>query len=223
VNLLPESAASVIRVCLIDDHKILVDGLASMLSAEPDIDVVGQSYTVTDGLAMVSSSEVDLVLLDLRMNGEEGFDFLDRFKETGSKARVVILAGQAEDEDVIRLAGLGVSGVILKTAAREELLKCIRQVASGEPWFSPQHLSVILRSLSTHNAQSDDTQLTEREKMVLRSVMEGLSNKEIADKLQSRESAIKFMLQTLFRKTGVHNRSQLVRVAFEKYRDQLMT
>ena len=217
-----DTAIAPIRICLVDDHKILLDGLASMLAAEPDTEVVGRCYNVADGLALVSAVEVDLVLLDLRMNGEEGFDFLDRFKDTGSKARVVILAGQAEDDDVIRLASMGVSGIILKNSSREDLLKCIRQVAAGEPWFSAPHLNAILRNLSTPAAQSEEAALTDREKTVLRGVLEGFSNKEIADRLGSSESAVKFMIQTLFRKTGVHNRSQLVRVAIEKYRDELM-
>src|SRR5262249_27921304 len=152
---------------------------------------------------------------------ETGFQLLERLRQTEFSGRVIILAGEVEEEDVVRLATLGVSGVMLKTSPPQLLIQCIRQVAAGTPWFDPNHVAALLRSISGRNVQ-DDAAFTDREREVLRSLLEGLTNKEIAERLQLRETAVKFILQTLFRKTGVHTRSQLVRIALEKYREQLI-
>ena len=102
-----------------------------------------------------------------------------------------------------------------------ELLRCIRSVASGEAWLEQNHLNALLHELSRPHHEESEQALTDREKAVLRSLLQGLSNKQIAERMQVRETAVKFIIQTLFRKTGVHARSQLVRVALEKYREEL--
>ena len=192
-----------------------------MLGAEPDIKVVALCQKVADAAQVAVSQQVDLFLVDLRLQGEEGFELLEKLREMKHPARVVILAAQVEVAELVRLVGLGVSGIILKKSPPGELLQCIRSVASGGAWLEQNHLNALLRELSRPHQDEPQQALTDREKAVMRSLLEGLSNKQIAERMHIRETAVKFILQTLFRKTGVHARSQLVRIALGKYREEL--
>ena len=192
-----------------------------ILGGEADIKMVALCQKVADAAQVAVSQEVDLFLVDLRLQGEEGFDFLERLHGMGHRARVVILAAQVEVGELVRLVSLGVSGIILKKSPPGELLRCIRSVAAGEAWLEQNHLNALLHELSRPQPGESEQPLTDKEKTVLRSLLQGLSNKQIAERMHIRETAVKFYLQTLFRKTGVHARSQLVRVALEKYREEL--
>ncbi len=192
-----------------------------MLGEEPDIKIVALCQKVADAADVAVSQKVDLFLVDLRLQGEEGFEMLEKLHGMEHPARVVILAAQVEVAELIRLVSLGVSGIILKKSSPGELLRCIRSVASGEVWLEQSHLNALLGELSKPHQDKSGQALTDREKTVLRSLLQGFSNKQIAERMHIRETAVKFLLQTLFRKTGVHARSQLVRVALEKYREEL--
>ena len=218
----PTRAPQRIRICLLDDHKVLSQGLAVMLGGEADIEVVGQCYKVADAVQVATSQDVDLFLIDLRLEGEDGSTLAERLREMEHPARVLVLAAQVEPADLVRLVRLGVSGIVLKNSPPEALLQSIRSVAAGEAWLGQDHLSALLRELSKNHLEAQ-TALTEREREVLRSLLQGLSNKEIAERLLVRETTVKFLLQNLFHKNGVHTRSQLVRVALEKYRGELLT
>lgn len=192
-----------------------------MLGGEPDIKVVALCQKVADAAQVAVSQKVDLFLVDLRLQGEDGFDFLERLHQMEHPARVVILAAQVEVTELVRLVSLGVSGIILKKSPPGELLRCIRSVAAGEAWLEQSHLNALLHELSKPQHDESEQALTDKEKAVVRSLLQGLSNKQIAERMHIRETAVKSLLQTLFRKTGVHARSQLVRVALEKYREEL--
>jgi len=192
-----------------------------MLGGEPDIKVVALCQKVAEAAQVAVAQQVDLFLVDLRLQGEEGFELLEKLHGMRHPARVVILAAQVEVAELVRLVSLGVSGIILKKSPPGELLRCIRSVASGEAWLEQNHLNALLHELSRPQHEESEQALTDREKAVLRSLLQGLSNKQIAERMQVRETAVKFIIQTLFRKTGVHARSQLVRVALEKYREEL--
>ena len=219
----PTMAPHRIRICLLDDHRILSEGLAMVLGAESDIEVVAQCYNVADAVQVAGSQAVDLFLVDLRLKGEDGFALIERLRGMKHPARVVVLAAQVEDVELVRLVRLGVAGIILKHSPPGELVHCIRFVASGEVWLDQKHIRVLIRELSKPAGNESDKALTGREKEVLRALLQGLSNKEIAERLEIRETGVKFLLQNLFRKTGVHTRSQLVRIAMQRYRDELGT
>ena len=192
-----------------------------MLGGERDIEVVALCQNVADAAQVAVSQQIDLFLVDLRLQGEEGFDLLEKLHRMEHPARVVILAAQVEVAELVRLVSLGVSGIILKKNPPGELLQCIRSVAVGEAWLEKGHLNALLHELSRPSRDESEQALTDKEKTVLRLLLQGLSNKQIAERMHIRETAVKFYLQTLFRKTGVHARSQLVRVALEKYREEL--
>ena len=118
---------------------------------------------------------------------------------------------------------LGGAGIFMKHSSAATLSQAIRQVMSGGVWFEQEHLRRMLDAPLTekHDERASNEQLGERERRVLRYILEGLTNKQIADGLDISESSVKASLQQLFDKAGVRTRSQLVRVALEQYRDQL--
>jgi DNA-binding NarL/FixJ family response regulator len=206
-----------IRICIIDDHLLVAEGVTALLEAEPDIKVVARCATVEEGMQALTSQSIDLALLDLNLGDEHGLALVNRLRDANVYVRVLVVAAAVTDEDVIRLAASGVSGILLKDSPPTLLLRAIRKVMAGEVWFSQPHLRTVLRSFSDKRDTITKSGTTERERAVLSSLLEGCSNKEIASKLGVSETTIKTILQQLFVKHGVHNRSQLVLIALERY------
>ncbi len=217
----PQPARNTVRVCLLDEHRILCQALAEFLRQEPDIEVVAACHHSADALDVCQAGRADLLLLDLHPESP-GFDLLAQLQECGFPGKVVVLAAGVGDHDVVRLTSLGVSGMILKDAAPDRLVRCVREVSAGQLWFDAEQMRRILGKLAQRNGHSVESGFTDRERKVLRMLLDGASNKEIAAHLKIGVSTVKFLFQTLFRKTGVHTRSQLVRVVLERHRAELL-
>ncbi len=133
---------------------------------------------------------------------------------------LVVTAGVTELE-AVQLIRQGAAGILRKHCSPAALAESIREVHSGRDYFEPGYLKSVMAGIAAPAPEYRRKKLTERERQVLQYVFEGLANKEIAERLQVSESAIKATLQQLFTKTGVRTRSQLVRTALEHYKDQL--
>ncbi len=210
------TAAALIRLLLVDDHALFREGLVRLLSAEPDLRVVAHVATVPEGLAALAEGDIDVVLLDVDLRNERGLDFLVRAREQGFEGPVLLVtAGIAESQAALFILH-GASGIFLKQDSVELLAKGIRTVAEGRAWIDHWQLTSLVNR-PPDAPPSDGTPLTAREREVLRGVFDGLANKEIAARLAVSESSVKAVLQQLFHKTGVRTRSQLVRIALERY------
>jgi two-component system nitrate/nitrite response regulator NarL len=161
------------------------------------------------------------VLLDLDLGQERGADFLDRLRNTRFDGKVLLVTADVNDNEVPSLIRKGISGVFMKHWSPALLIQGIRETMEGKALFRQDQLRRALERAEVPSADQRRSKLTVRERHVLSFVFEGLANKQIADRLQVSEAAIKASLQQLFAKTGVRTRSQLVRVALEQYRDQL--
>ncbi len=210
-----------IRILLVDDHALFREGVARLLSPEPDFEVAGSCATVEEAMEVLASRPVDVVLLDFDLGRERGTEFLVRAREASFTGRVLVVTAGLSDADVAQVIARGAAGVFLKHSPPALLSKSIRTIMDGEVWLDQRYLAALLRLRTSRPEEDSKGRLTERERGVLRGVLEGLANKEIAERLQISESAVKAALQQLFNKTGVRNRSQLVRVALEQYQDQL--
>ncbi|MDE3195948.1 MAG: response regulator transcription factor [Acidobacteriota bacterium] len=207
-----------IRILLVDDHSLFRESLSRLLEGEPDIAIVGTCATTAEALSAIAREPVDVVLLDFDLGDEQGTAFLDEAKRQRFEGRVLMVTAGMSDGGTLRAFETGSSGVFLKHSPPAQLVEAIHKVAAGEMWLDSRAVQSLVSGASTRSSEPAAAQhLTARERSVLKSVFEGLTNKEIAGRLQISESSVKAVLQTLFDKTGVRTRSQLVRIALEKH------
>jgi len=211
-----------IHVLLIDDHALFRESVARLLQSEPGFEVVAHCGSSTEALQIIESSKkIDIVLLDLDLGQERGTNFLDALRNTQFNGKVLLVTADVSDSEVPTLIRKGISGVFMKHGSPALLIQGIRETMEGRALFGQDLLRRALERAEAPGPDQRRSKLTERERQVLSFVFEGLANKQIADRLQISETAVKATLQQLFAKTGVRTRSQLVRVALEQYRDQL--
>lgn len=215
------TAAKNIRLLLLDDHALFRESVARLLQAEPGFEVVANCSSGTEALRIIKSREIDIVLLDLDLGEERGADFLESLRTEHFKGKVLLVTAGVNERDVPTFIRKGVSGVFMKHGYPADLIQGIREAMEGKALFNQDLLRKALESANELSTQQATVRFTERERRVLSSVFEGLANKQIGDRLQISESAVKACLQQLFAKTGVRTRSQLVRIALEQYRDQI--
>jgi DNA-binding NarL/FixJ family response regulator len=203
-------------VLLVDDHALFRESVSRMLAMDPQLEIE-HCASIASALQLLAQRAFDLVLLDHDLGSERASQFLPAARQSGFEGRVLVVTAWVSGTEARRLLQQGVAGIFLKHAPLEELTAAIHAVLAGGSWID--------RSLAGEegpvNGESNAPLFNERQRKVLRFVLEGLSNKEIAWRLQISESYVKAILQSLFQKTGVRTRGQLVRVAFEQYEDQL--
>lgn len=204
---------------MLDDHALFRQGIARLLEAESDMQIAGQCATVREALETLERTHCDLVLLDYDLGEERGSEFLARLRFTGWSGHILVITAGVADRQALDLLQHGASGIFPKTDSPELLVEAIRQVMRGEQWLTAHHRRLAEQGAPEPGAAKT---LSNREREVLRSVVEGLANKEIGARLNISESAVKAALQQLFYKTGVRTRGQIVRFALERYRDEVV-
>ena len=209
-----------IRLLILDDHALFRQGLARVLSAEEGFTVVAECSNIADALKCLAETRIDLVLLDVDLGGEYGGEFLARARTSGFAGKVLIVTAGVNEGEASRLLRWGTDGIFLKHDSLPTLFERIAKIMAGESVLDPTSVRALLRRIEGDGHESR-TPLTDRERDVMRGVLEGLGNKQIADRLRVSETSIKGTLQQLFQKTGVRTRAQLARVAVEKYRNEL--
>lgn len=214
------TAAKNIRILLVDDHALFRESVARLLQAEPGFEVVAGCTTGTEAVRVMKSREVDIVLLDLDLGPETGADFLESLRAESFKGKILLVTAGVNEVEVPNLIRRGISGIFMKHGSPAALIQGIREAMEGKALFEQAMLRRAVESVEPVDAHQRQARLTDRERRVLSLIFEGLANKQIADRLQISESAVKACLQQLFAKTGVRTRSQLVRIALERYRDQ---
>jgi two-component system nitrate/nitrite response regulator NarL len=196
------------------------EGLARALEKESEFKVVGQAGSSTEAIGMLDSTGANLVLLDVDLGPERALDFMNAARKAGFQGRVLVVTAGASDHEAVQLVQSGVSGILHKHHSTESLFQTIRQVAAGEVCLEKAYLAPLFRSMD-RTRSSGRPKLTERDKTVLRFVLQGLTNRDIGSRLEISEGAVKASLRHLCEKLGVRTRVQLVRVALDQYRDQL--
>ena len=208
-----------IRALLVDDHELFRESVAQVLGGEPDLDVQ-HCASIRAALPLLAQQQFDLVLLDHDLGSERASQFLPAARQIGFDGRVLVVTAWVSENEARRLMRQGVAGIFLKQAPLKELTASIRTIAAGGA-LPDKRIAGAAPPQEKDGGKAAAAVFNERQRRVLRSVLEGLSNKEIAWRLQISESYVKAILQSLFQKTGVRTRGQLVRVAFEQYEDQL--
>jgi two-component system, NarL family, nitrate/nitrite response regulator NarL len=209
-----------IRLSIVDDHSLFREGLARLLSAEPDFQVVGNSSNLIEAQELLETVEVDLILLDYDLGAEQGSKFLEIAKRAKVRPKVLMVTAGMSSTGMLQVMEQGASGIFLKHSPPGQLAEAIRRVIDGEMWLDPRAVKPVIASAARASDQRTfESKLSDREKTVLKGVLEGAGNKAIAVTLHMSESSVKAVLQQLFAKAGVRTRSQLVRLALEKHQD----
>jgi DNA-binding NarL/FixJ family response regulator len=209
---------SVIRILMVDDHSLFRESLSRLLAADPSFLLVGQCRTVSEAIAAYSQTPTDVVLLDYDLGEEQGVRLLPELKSHLGKAKILMVTAGMPDSVTLQAMEAGISGVFLKHSSLDQLVAAIHQVAKGEIWLDQAAAHSLFGNRSTRRESLERKQpLTPRQSEVLRGILDGLTNKEIAWNLKVSESSIKAVIQELFHKAGVRTRSQLVRIAIERH------
>lgn len=196
------------------------EGMARMLEREPDFTVVGQASTAGEALECAVSSQATVILLDVDLGTERAIDFSSRAGERGFEGRILVLTAGMSDREAVQLIQSGVTGIIHKHHSTDVLCAAIRQVARGEAWLEKKYLGPLFRMVDRTREPARVT-LTERDRTVLRYLLQGLTNREMAARIDISEGAVKASLRHVGKKLGVRTRAQLVKVALEQFKDQL--
>jgi DNA-binding NarL/FixJ family response regulator len=207
---------SKIRVIIADDHAILREGVRALLSASPDIEVVGEAADGRQAVEACKRLDPDVALMDIAMPGLGGIEATLEIRKQGLRARVLVLSQYEDREYVRRLLKAGVSGYVLKKSAGSELANAVRAVARGGLVLDPEVARAAMDESGPEKGGADPYEaLTDREKQVLRLVAEGKSNKEVADVLGISVKTAMSHREHVMEKLHLHNRTELVRFAIK--------
>jgi DNA-binding NarL/FixJ family response regulator len=201
-----------VRILLVDDHRVLREGLERILGFCEDFDVVGSAADGEQALEEARRLEPDLVLLDLALPGMHGLEVIPRLLEQEHRPQILVLTVHDDDEMATKAVRAGAHGYILKSTSSQELTTAIKRVAAGGQYYDP----VVVRGLMREGQTDPQEQLTEREAAVLRLVAAGLTNREIAAQLYVSIDTVKSHLESVFRKLGVGDRTHAVAVALRR-------
>ncbi|HET7476814.1 MAG TPA: response regulator transcription factor [Dermatophilaceae bacterium] len=214
-----EHAEPVVRVLIVDDHRVFADAVAVRLSAEPDIEVVGTAYHPEQALDALDHNPVDVVVLDLDLAGQDGLELGRRLLQRHPAVAVVIVTGLPDDAgQVLRAVQLGIRCWVTKSATVDMLLAGIRSAARGETHLPADMLTEALVYLSTGAPPLAPeveavNRLTRRERDVLHGLMEGLSRNEIGERLRVSPNTVRTHVQSILSKLHVHSALSAVALA----------
>jgi two-component system nitrate/nitrite response regulator NarL len=207
-----------IRILIVDDHSLFRQSLARFLETAPGCHLVGQCGNKAEATLAFSNTQADVVLLDFDLGDVEGVDLIAELKKHQESAKVLMVTAGMPDASAVRVMNAGASGIFLKHGTLDELLMAVERVAAGDIWLGSDELRAIVTSRTARREAPDRARtLTTRQSEVMRGILDGLGNKEIAVAINASESSVKAVIQELFRKAGVRTRSQLVRIAIEKH------
>jgi two-component system NarL family response regulator len=198
-----------IRILLVESHPLTRIGIKTVVSEQADMEIVGEAFSGTEGVAQFRKSQPDITLFGLRTPDLCGVDAVKFIRAESPKANIIILADRAGDTEIRRSLENGACGFVLKDAPTEELIKAIRAVFRGKRYISPEIAEVL-----TDNIGAED--LTPAEQRVVEMIVRGASNKEISAALSITENTVKTHLKNIFDKLNVDDRTQAAMSAIRR-------
>ncbi len=204
-----------IRVFLVDDHEVVRAGLRAWLEMEPDIQVVGEAGTAHEALEKVEAARPDVVVVDLRLPDQSGLSAIRRIRQTHPRMGVVVLSSYANERFLSEALGLRVHAYVLKEAGSDELLRAIRAAAQGEHLLTRASMSALLNQHRPSQPSEDYpfASLSAREMEILALLAEGLTNREIGQRLFLSEGTVRNYISSMMEKLGLRNRVELATYA----------
>jgi two-component system, NarL family, response regulator LiaR len=197
-----------IRILVADDHTLVREGLCGLLATVPDFQVVGQAADGVEATELALTHKPDVLLLDLMMPRRSGLEALQAIHQVQPEIRVLILTSFGDEEQVFAAIKAGALGYLLKDAASQELIQSIREVYSGRLSLSPAMARKLMREMTQPAPAAGPEELTEREAEVLQQLAQGLSNREIGQRLGISEWTVRTHVSHILEKLHVANRTQ---------------
>lgn len=201
-----------IRVLIVEDQRIVREGIVALLEDEEQIEIVGEAANGREAIAMYASLRPDVVLMDLQMPEIDGPEATRQIRAADPQARVLVLTTYATDEFIFTALKAGASGYLLKDTSADQLVAAIKAVQRGETQLSPQIASRLVHGIS----QGRPEPLSSREIEVLRLVADGHNNAMIAEALSITPRTVKAHVQNILAKLGANNRAEAVRLALQQ-------
>lgn len=202
--------SQLIRVFVVDDHKSVVEGFERLINESGIANIIGKAYSIAGCWELLAKNEADVLLLDVKLPDGNGIDICQKIKTKYPDLKILMLTSYSELTIIAKALEEGASGYILKNAMFEEIIEGIRMVFSGEQ-FLCEEVDILINKKKT-----DTLRLSRREHELLRLIVEGLTNSEIADKMCLGYETIKTYRRNLILKLNVHNTAGLVRMALEQ-------
>lgn len=198
-----------IKIMLVDDHLVVRMGIASILSFEPDFEIIGQADSGAEALSMLQILNPDVVIMDLMMPDMDGVTATRQILSAHPNIRILVLTSFGTSIEVHGAIEAGATGVLVKTSTQEEICSAIRLVFNGQNVLSPEIKNTL-------KCSTVDTMISERQKEILRLIANGYSNKEIARILDIGTNCVKYHLRVIFANLGASTRAEAISIAHER-------
>lgn len=206
-----------VRILLVDDHRVMRQGVRALLELQPGFEVVGEAGTGADGIAAVLALRPDVLVLDLRLPDLPGTEVCRRVLAELPDLSVLVLTAISDGPDVLDCVDAGAKGYLLKDVDVTELARTIRHVHAGESVLDPKVTRAVLDRARSAAHEGDPSALTEQERVITGLIAEGLTNKEIGERLYMSASAVKIHISDIMQKLDVRRRAQVVFRAAEEH------
>jgi NarL family two-component system response regulator LiaR len=205
-----------IRIVLVDDHAVVRSGLAAFLMAYDDLELVGEASDGSEAVAVCARVQPDVVLMDLVMPEMDGATATRLIRERYPQIKVIALTSFKEDDLVQGVLAAGAIGYLLKNVSTDDLAGAIRSAHAGRPTLAPEAAQALIQNAARKQDSEPGYDLTDREREVLRLMVEGLNNSAIAEKLFVSRSTIKFHVSNILSKLHVSSRTEAVAYALQQ-------
>ena len=196
------------RVFLLDDHEIVRRGLRELLEQEPDLEVVGEAGTAEEALGRIPATHPDVAVLDVRLPDGDGVEVCREIRSRHPEINCLMLTSFSDDEALLSAIMAGASGYLLKQVKGTDLVDAIRRVAAGESLLDPSMTARVLEHLRAPAEKDELAGLTDQERRVLDLVAEGLTNRQIGERMFLAEKTVKNYVSNLLSKLGMSRRSE---------------
>jgi len=206
-----------IRVLIADDHAIVREGLRTLITAKPGLELVGEAADGNEAVSLARSLQPDVILLDMIMPHKDGLEAIREIKAENPEARILVLTSFSDDDKVFAAIKAGALGYLLKDSTPQQLLQAIQDVYLGQSSLHPTIALKLIRELNQpSNLPPTDEPLTEREVETLRLVAQGMTNQEIAERLSISERTVGKHVSNILEKLHLANRTQAALYALRK-------
>jgi len=204
-----------IRILIADDHRVFIDGMKALLKDVPGLEVVGEAENGQKLIEQVEVHRPQLVLTDVQMPVMDGIEATREIHKRYPEIKIIVLTMMNESMFIKKMLEAGASGYILKTVDKDELIRVIHKVAAGEKHFSEEVTAQLLNNFSEKSAPGPADSLTKREKEILALIAQGLTDKEIAEKVFLSALTVISHRKNILSKLGLKNKVELTRFAIE--------